>query len=93
VTGDAAGSAVPRFGPGARLRFDATRDAWIILAAERVFLPDEQAVAILKLVDGARTLDDIIGSLAAAFDAPRDLIAADVTAMLRGLADKGVVVL
>ena len=49
-------TAVPVFGAGVKFRFDAVRDAWIVLAPERLFLPDEQAVEILKLVDGARSL-------------------------------------
>jgi pyrroloquinoline quinone biosynthesis protein D len=87
VTGE---TAVPVFAVGVRFRFDTTRRAWIVLAPERLFLPDEQAVAILNLVDGARDLGAIIDDLAARFDAPRALIAGDVTAMLQSLVDKGV---
>jgi pyrroloquinoline quinone biosynthesis protein D len=84
-------AAVPVFGVGVKFRFDTVRDAWIVLAPERLFLPDEQAVEILKLVDGARTLGAIIDALAIRFDAPRDLIAGDVATMLGDLGDKGVV--
>ena len=35
-------------------RFDDTRQRWIMMAPERLMLPDEQAVEILKLVDGKR---------------------------------------
>jgi pyrroloquinoline quinone biosynthesis protein D len=88
VTGEAA---VPVFAAGVKFRFDALRQAWVVLAPERLFLPDEQAVEILKLVDGARSLGVIIDGLATRFDAPRGLIAGDVAAMLGDLADKGVV--
>lgn len=84
-------AAVPVFGTGVKFRFDAVREAWIVLAPERLFLPDEQAIEILKLVDGARTLGMIIDELATRFDAPRALIAGDVTTMLRDLGEKGVV--
>jgi pyrroloquinoline quinone biosynthesis protein D len=84
-------SAVPIFGAGVKFRFDTVRDAWIVLAPERLFLPDEQAVEILKLVDGARSLDAIVDELAARFEAPRELIAKDVAAMLADLAAKGAV--
>ena len=84
-------AAVPVFGVGVKFRFDTVRDAWIVLAPERLFLPDEQAVEILKLVDGTRTLAAIIDALATRFDAPRDLIAGDVATMLGDLGDKGVV--
>jgi len=84
-------SAIPVFAPGVKFRFDKTRSAWIVLAPERLFLPDEQAVEILKLVDGTRSLDMMIDDLATRYDAPRTLIAGDVETMLRDLADKGVV--
>ena len=83
-------AAIPALATGVKFRFDAVREAWVVLAPERLFLPDEQAVAILHLVDGNRSLGAIIDDLAARFDAPRDLIAGDVGTMLQDLADKGV---
>jgi pyrroloquinoline quinone biosynthesis protein D len=83
-------SAIPVLAAGVKFRFDTVRQAWIVLAPERLFLPDEQAVAILNLIDGTRSLGAIIDNLATQFDAPRALIAGDVTTMLRDLVDKGV---
>lgn len=88
MTGEAV---VPVFGTGVKFRLDAVRSAWVVLSPERLFLPDEQAVEILKLVDGTRSLGGIIDALAERFDAPRATIADDVTGMLRDLSDKGVV--
>ena len=51
------GGAVLRFAPHARFRFDAVRQAWVVLAPERLLLPDEQAVEILQLIDGERAVD------------------------------------
>jgi pyrroloquinoline quinone biosynthesis protein D len=82
---------IPTFAAGVKFRFDTLRQKWVILAPERMFLPDEPAVEILKLIDGARCLGVIIDDLAVRFDAPRALIAGDVVTMLRDLADKGVV--
>jgi pyrroloquinoline quinone biosynthesis protein D len=82
---------IPAFAPGVKFRFDAVREAWTVLAPEKLYLPDEQAVEILKLVDGTRTLGTIIADLATRYNAPRDLIAGDVDTMLRDLANKGVV--
>ena len=79
---------VLRFPPHVKFRFDERRQAWIVLAPERLLLPDEPAVEILKLVDGARTVDGIIDDLAGQFDATRGEIAADVLAMLQDLIDK-----
>ena len=84
-------AAIPAFAAGAKFRFDTLRQKWVILAPERMFLPDEPAIEILKLVDGARCLGVIIDDLAVRFDAPRAQIAGDVVTMLRELADKGVV--
>jgi pyrroloquinoline quinone biosynthesis protein D len=81
---------VPAFASGVRFRYDEVRKAWVVLAPERLFLPDEQAVEILKLVDGARSFGGIVDHLAERFNAPHAVIAADVSAMLRDLADKGV---
>ncbi len=86
-----AGSTTLRFPPHVKFRFDKARDRWVVLAPERLLLPDEQAVEILKLIDGARNVDGMIDELAARFDAPRHVIADDVSALLQDLTDKGVV--
>jgi pyrroloquinoline quinone biosynthesis protein D len=83
-------AAIPAFAAGVKFRFDQQRQAWVLLAPERLFLPDEHAVEILKLVDGVRSLGGIVDELATRFNAPREVIAADVDAMLNDLAVKGV---
>src|SRR5262245_4128890 len=83
-------ASVLRLAPHIVFRFDQTRQRWIMMAPERLMLPDEQAVEILKLVDGKASVAGIVDSLAARYSqAPRELIAKDVTAMLQDLADKG----
>lgn len=78
-----------RFAPHVKFRHDETRARWVVLAPERLLLPDDLAVEILKLVDGARDIAGIVDDLARRFEAPRDVIEADVTAMLQDLVDKG----
>lgn len=73
----------------AKLKFDETRQVWVILAPERVLAPDEIAVEVLKLCDGVRSVADMVDGLAAKYAAPREAIATDVIAMLQDLADKG----
>jgi pyrroloquinoline quinone biosynthesis protein D len=85
-----AGGTSLRFAPHVKFRHDETRGRWIVLAPEKLLLPDEQAVEILKLIDGRRSVDGVIDELAAKFDAPRAVIAADVTGMLQDLLDKGI---
>ncbi len=71
-------------------RFDETRQRWVMVAPERLLLPDEQAVEILKLLDGKVSVGEIVDALAARYTrASRELIARDVTTMLQNLADKG----
>ena len=76
----------------AKLRFDDTRQRWVILVPERVLAPDEIAVEVLQLCDGTRRVDDLVDLLAAKYVGDRVAISADVIAMLQNLADKGFLV-
>ena len=58
----------PAVPPHIKLRHDAARGRWIILAPERLFDPDDVAVEVLKLCDGERTVADIAEHLAATGD-------------------------
>ena len=73
----------------AKLRFDETRQVWVILAPERVLAPDETAVEVLQLCDGVRSVSQVVDQLAGKYAAEREAIATDVIAMLQDLADKG----
>lgn len=85
-------ASVPRLARGARLREDAARGGrWVVMAPERMFVPDETALEVLRLLDGARSVDAVVDDLAARYAAPREEIAADVLALLRELEEKGVV--
>jgi pyrroloquinoline quinone biosynthesis protein D len=80
---------IPRFATGVKFRFNEARGEWVLLAPERLFQPDEIAVEILKLVDGARSFGEITDALAARFQAPRPQIAGDVAALLQDLRERG----
>jgi pyrroloquinoline quinone biosynthesis protein D len=82
-----ASSSIPRFPRGTRFRFDTTRQAWVVLAPERLMMPDEIASEVLKLVDGERTITMIADQLAKQFGAPPDEVLADTLSMLQELAD------
>jgi pyrroloquinoline quinone biosynthesis protein D len=84
-------ASVPRLRRGVRLRLDPRRDAWVLLAPERVLVPDETAIEILRRCDGAATVGAIVDDLSRTFEAERDVIAVDVVAMLRDLAEKGMI--
>ena len=85
-------ASVPVFPRGVRFRFNKTKEQWVILAPERLLVPDETAVEVLKLCDGSASVGAIIDDLTQRFKAPRDEIGKDVTAMLQDLADKGFIV-
>ena len=84
-------SARPALAPGVRLHFDQRRNLWLLLAPERVIETDGPTPEILKRCDGVRTLGTIIDELAAEFVAERQVIAADVTALIGELAAKRLV--
>lgn len=84
-------ASVPRLAAGVKLRHDKARDRWTLLAPERIIVPDEIALEILKRVDGRASVGAICDDLAAAFSAPREMIVADVLKLLGDLADKGFV--
>jgi pyrroloquinoline quinone biosynthesis protein D len=79
----------PKLPRHARLKFDETRQVWVILAPERVLAPDEIAVEVLQLCDGIRNVGDMADLLAQKYAAPREAILTDVIGMLQDLADKG----
>ena len=84
-------AAIPAWAPGVRLREDKVRGGWVVLAPERLFMPDEHALSVLQLVDGKRSVGVIVDDLASRYAAARDLIAADVTAMLQDLTVRGAI--
>jgi pyrroloquinoline quinone biosynthesis protein D len=63
----------------------------VLLAPERVFKADAIAAEIVKRCTGEATVSDIVDDLAKTFNAPRDRIETDVTAMLTGLIEKKLV--
>ena len=79
-------SARPRLRRGVRLIVDRPSGRPILLGPERALLLEGPAHAIVALLDGRRTLDEIVDALAAR--APRALVRADVAAFLARLAER-----
>ncbi len=75
-----------------RLGYDQARACWVVLAPERMFVPDQVSVDVLKRLDGRNRMEAIIDDLAKEYAAERATIAADVLTMLQDLADKGLVI-
>jgi pyrroloquinoline quinone biosynthesis protein D len=78
----------PRLPHGVRLVHSEAQGGWVLLAPERVFKADAIAAEIVKRCTGESTFAAIVDDLAQAYSAPRERVLADVTTMLRGLADK-----
>jgi pyrroloquinoline quinone biosynthesis protein D len=81
-------SAKPKLPRGVRLTHNEAQGGWVLLAPERVFRADAIAAEIVKRCTGAATVAEIVDDLARTYNAPRERIMADVSAMLTGLADK-----
>jgi pyrroloquinoline quinone biosynthesis protein D len=79
----------PRFAPHVRLSFDARRSRWVVQAPERLLIPDEIALEVLRRCDG-RSVAEIIDDLVQAFDAPRETIAGDVGLLIADLERRGI---
>jgi pyrroloquinoline quinone biosynthesis protein D len=80
--------AKPRLPRGVRLTHNEAQGGWVLLAPERVFKAEGPAAEIIKRCTGEATVAEIVDDLAKTFNAPRERIATDVTAMLTGLVDK-----
>jgi pyrroloquinoline quinone biosynthesis protein D len=78
----------PRLPRGVRLAHNEAQGGWVLLAPERVFKADAIAAEVIKRCTGEATFAAIIDDLATTYSAPRERVLADVTAMLRSLADK-----
>jgi len=86
-------AACPRLLRGVKLKHDLTRDAWVLLAPERVVKLNAVSVDILNRCDGTSTLSRIVDELADKYKADRALIDRDVRSLLTGLSEKRMVAL
>ena len=85
-------ASVPALARGAQLRLDPSRGRWVLLVPERVLVPDDIAVEVLRLCDGVRSVGEMADALAARYAAPRDEIRADIAEMLQELVNSGFLV-
>jgi len=78
----------PRLPHGVRLVHSQAQGGWVLLAPERVFKADGIAAEIIRRCTGESTLSEIVDDLARCYSASRERVLANVTVMLRGLAEK-----
>jgi pyrroloquinoline quinone biosynthesis protein D len=82
---------IVRLPSGVRLKKDEVRDRFVLLAPERAVVVDPIAVAILNEIDGVKTFDAIIKSLAAKFAADPQVITSDVRNFILDLSNRRMV--
>ena len=80
--------AKPKLPRGVRLTHNEAQGGWVLLAPERVFKAEGPAAEIVKRCTGEATVNDIVDDLAKTFNAPRERIVTDVSALINGLAEK-----
>ena len=80
----------PRLVTGARLRYDEVRQEHLLLIPEGAVRLNPTAAEVLELCDGERSLDDIVGAVAARYEGAdvRD----DVVELVDSMAQRGLVV-
>jgi pyrroloquinoline quinone biosynthesis protein D len=80
----------PRLATGARLSYDDVREEHVLLIPEGAVRLNPTAAEVLELCDGERSLDDIVGALAARYEGAdlRD----DVVELVDAMAQKGLLV-
>lgn len=80
-------NAVPRLRPGLRVKFDGTRNSTLLLMPECTVKLNASAAEIITLIDGARTIKQIVSLLEDKFAA--EGIHDDVIEFVLDARDKG----
>jgi pyrroloquinoline quinone biosynthesis protein D len=84
-------SSAPKLARHARLRWDAARSRWVLLAPERILLLDEIAHDVLRRCDGEATVGAISAALAESYRADLAEVERDVVELIAELAAKRLV--
>jgi pyrroloquinoline quinone biosynthesis protein D len=80
----------PRLATGARLRYDEVREEHLLLVPEGAVRLNATGAEVLELCDGERSLDEIVGVLAARYGGSD--LSDDVRGLIDAMAQKGLVV-
>lgn len=80
----------PRLASRARLKFDSVANQEMLLFPEAALLLNETGAAIVRLCDGARSIDQIVDDLAEKFSsADRDTLRLEVEKFLASIRARG----
>jgi hypothetical protein len=77
--------------PWARLKQCDRRGVWLFLVPERVFFPCPITVDILQRIEQPQSLSAIARDIAREYDAPEDVIQADIAELIGGFVESGFV--
>jgi pyrroloquinoline quinone biosynthesis protein D len=80
----------PRLVTGGRLRYDEVREEHLLLVPEGAVRLNPTAAEVLALCDGERSLDEIVGVVAARYEGAD--VGDDVRALVDAMAQRGLVV-
>lgn len=80
---------VPIWRRGVRTRYDEARQRWMILAPERILVPQGPGVDIARLIDGHRRVADIVDALLEDYEIDRSTASAQTVAFLDDLHQQG----
>jgi pyrroloquinoline quinone biosynthesis protein D len=79
----------PQLAAKVRVQIDRVGGGPLLLYPEGVLVLNPSAAAVVALCDGSRTVGEIAAALAERYAAPADILAADVTAFVGRLRDRG----
>jgi pyrroloquinoline quinone biosynthesis protein D len=80
----------PRLATGARLSYDEVREEHVVLRPEGAVRLNRTAAEVLELCDGERSLDEIVGALAARYDGIN--LHDDVRGLVEAMTQRGLLV-
>jgi coenzyme PQQ biosynthesis protein PqqD len=75
----------PRLARRARLVFDRHAERWMLVYPERGLALNASAVAVVRLLDGTRTMDAVLAQVAADHGTAVDAVEGDVRTFMAGL--------
>ena len=85
-----AADSVVRLAPACACSKTPRGGGWVLLGPERMLVLDDIAQLVISRLAG-QSAGELVAALAVEFDAPVEVIGADVLALLNTLADKGFV--
>ncbi len=80
---------VPTLLQGVMVKHDDVRERTVLLAPERTLALDGTGIAIIEMIDGKKSVSEIVHDLAKQYEADVQTIGNDVVAFLRDLINRG----